>query len=189
MAFYPRFRVIGLLVCVASIAVGKAGKAGKSVGEPLLELTDDTLQAALDEHPLMLLTIGVDGCEPCAIFEKRMSLAKKELRVKSSGSVTLAKLTITSQDSPVIGNIVQGQLTLPKMLIFRDGEAMDYDAEPTKAGMVEAMLREISRDSVLLLKNVKQVERFLYIDSWCARPPHDACLRPWDIRACDHPCL
>jgi len=166
MFSHRSLRAFGFLAWVAS-AVAAKGKS--AAGEPLLELTDDTLQAALDEHKLMLLTIGVDGCEPCAIFEKRMSLAKKELRVKSSGSVTLAKLTISSQNSPVIGNIVQGQLTLPKLLIFRDGEAMDYDAEPTKVGMGEAMLREISRDSVLLLKNVKQVARFLYIDSWSAQ--------------------
>ena len=41
------------------------------------------------------------------MYEKRMKQAQKELRVKSTGTVTLAKLTITSQDSPVIGNIVQ----------------------------------------------------------------------------------
>ena len=65
--------------------------------------------------------------------------------MKGAGGVTLAKLTISSQDSPNIGNIVQGQLTLPKLLVFRDGEAMDFDGEPTQAGMVEVMMREQSR--------------------------------------------
>jgi hypothetical protein len=82
---------------------------------------------------------------------------------------TLAKLTITSQDSPVIGQIVQGQLTLPKLLIFRDGEAMDFDGRLDKAGVVETMLREVSRDSILTLRTVKQTERFLHLDSWAAQ--------------------
>ena len=43
---------------------------------------------------------------------------------------------------------------------------MDFDGEPTKAGMVEVMLREMSRDTILTLKSVKQTERFLHLDSW-----------------------
>jgi hypothetical protein len=107
--------------------------------DPLLELTDDTLKAALadDANRLMLLAIGVENCEPCAHVERQMRKAHKELRVKANGQVTLAKLRITSQDSPVIGEIVQGQLTIPKLLIFREGEAMDFDGEATKASIVE----------------------------------------------------
>ena len=114
----------------------------------------------------MLVTIGVKDCQPCALYEKRLKQAQASLRVKSTGAVTLAKMTIESQDSPVIANIVQGQLSLPKLLIFRDGEAMDFDAEPTKEGIVEVMLREMSRENILTLKSVKQTERFLHLDSW-----------------------
>ena len=124
--------VLGAAVC--------AGAASKEAFE-LLELEDDTLQAALAKHPLMILSIGVEGCEPCAALDRKMRAAGKELRVKAAGRVTLAKLTILSQDSPVIGNIVQGQLTLPKLLVFRDGEATDFVGEPTKAGIVSEMLR------------------------------------------------
>ena len=42
------------------------------------------------------------------------------LRVKSSGTVTLAKYTIVSQDSPAIGNIVGGSLTIPKLIICEE---------------------------------------------------------------------
>ena len=159
----------GLLIGLA-ITAAHAAKSSSST-EKLLELTDDTLLGALEEHKLMLLTVGVEGCQPCDMYEKRLKQAQKELRVKSTGSVTLAKMTIVSQDSPVIGNIVQGQLSLPKLLIFRDGEAMDFDGEPTKAGIVEVMLREMARDTILTLKSVKQTERFLHLDSWSAQ--HD----------------
>ena len=65
------------------------------------------------------------------------------------------------------GRIVQGALTLPKVLIFRDGEAMDFIGDPAdKASIVEVMLREVSRDSIQTLKTVKQAERFLHLDSW-----------------------
>jgi hypothetical protein len=84
--------------------------------------------------------------------------------------VKLAKLTITTQDSPVIGKIVQGALTLPKVLVFRDGEAMDFVGDPAdKASIVEVMLREVSRDSVQTLKTVKMAERFLHLDSWSSQ--------------------
>ena len=86
----------------------------------------------------------------------------------------LAKLTITTQDSPVIGKIVQGALTLPKVLVFRDGEAMDFVGDPAdKASIVEVMLREVSRDSVQTLKTVKMAERFLHLDSWAAQHPDE----------------
>ena len=157
------------MLLLLSFCTTLAAKAAP--GEPLLALTDGTLQAALEENPLMLLTIGVEGCEPCAMYERRMQAAGKEIRAQSQGKVALAKLTIESQNSPVIGNIVQGQMTLPKLLIFRDGEAMDFDGEPTKARIVELMLREISRTTILTLKSVKQTERFLHLDSWSTQ--HD----------------
>ena len=154
-----------VLLAVGALAVAHAAKSSSS-SEQLLELTDSTLQKALNEHKLMLVTIGVKDCQPCALYEKRLKQAQASLRVKSTGAVTLAKMTIESQDSPVIANIVQGQLSLPKLLIFRDGEAMDFDAEPTKEGIVEVMLREMSRENILTLKSVKQTERFLHLDSW-----------------------
>ena len=160
------------LVLLLAFGVAHAAKkSSSSPGEPLLALTDQTLQAALDEHPLMLLTIGVEGCEPCAVYERMIMAAGKEIRAQSKGRVALAKLTIESQDSPVIGNIVQGQMTLPKLLIFREGEAMDFDGQPTKQSIVEVMLREMSRTTILTLKSVKQTERFLHLDSWAQQ--HD----------------
>ena len=150
-----------LLLLFVATALG-----AKSSSEALLELTDDTLTAAIAEHKLLMLSISVEGCEACALFEKRMRQAQKEIRVKSTGTVTFARLLLVSQDSPVVANIVQGQLTLPKLLVFREGEAMDFDGEPTKAGIVEFMLREVSRETVLTLKSVKQTERFLHLDSW-----------------------
>ena len=164
------FRALGLLCLVAATLAAKSS----SSTEQLLALTDDTLAAALEEHPLMLVSITVDGgCEPCELYEKRMRQAQKDIRVKSTGTATLAKFTIMSQDSPVIGNIVQGQLALPKLILFREGEAMDFVGEPTKAGITEVMLREISRATVQTLKTVKQTERFLHLDSWAAQHPDE----------------
>ena len=157
-----------LLLCVHAFSA-HAAKKKKEPLEPLLALTDDTLQDAIDQHPLMLLTLTVDGCEACALYARRMEQAGSAIRAQSSGSVTLAKLTITSQNSPTLANLVQGQLTLPKLIIFREGEAMDYDGEPTKSGIMEVMLREMSRDTILTLKSVKQTERFLHLDTWSAQ--------------------
>ena len=76
--------------------------AAKAKPEELLQLTDDTLEAALAAHPLMLVNVGIPDCGPCNLVSKKMRAAGKELRAKAPG-VTLAQLTITSQDSPVIG--------------------------------------------------------------------------------------
>ena len=51
------------------------------------------------------------------IIQEEDDQGRRSLR-EEFDSVT-AELTITSQDSPIIGNIVQGQPTTPKMLIFR----------------------------------------------------------------------
>jgi hypothetical protein len=83
------------------------------------------------------VNVGVPDCGPCDLVSKKMRAAGTELRSKAPG-VTLAQLTITTQaspspypnpnqhpnpnpntittqDSPVIGKIVQGALTLPKV--------------------------------------------------------------------------
>lgn len=159
--------VTAALVSALFFAVASAAKTAAE--EPLLALTDANLLEAIAEHKLMLLSIGIEGCVPCEVQEQMLLRAKKDIRVKSSGTVTLAKYTIISQDSPAIGAIVGGALTIPKLIIFREGEAMDFDGEVSKTGVVEVMLREMSRDTVQTLKSVKQTERFLHLDSWSAQ--------------------
>jgi hypothetical protein len=61
------------------------------------------------------------------------------------------------------------QLSLPKLIAFKEGEALDYDGEFTKASVIETMLREASRDTVQTLRTVKQAERFLHLDSWSSQ--------------------
>ena len=47
-----------LLFFCLSTTVSRAAKASP---EPLLELTDSTLTAALEKHPILLLTVNVAG--------------------------------------------------------------------------------------------------------------------------------
>ena len=116
----------------------------KAKGDALLELTDNTLADALAEHPLMLVSVGVPECDVCARTDRMLRKAIADLRVKSNKPVTLARLLITSQDSPVIAKIVQGQLTLPKLIVFREGEAKDYDgARPPLTPDVTPLSRPI----------------------------------------------
>ena len=151
-------------------AAKKKSGSKKSAEEPILELTDATVEDALEKNPLMLISFTVPGCADCELVAKALRQAKAELRVQSADSVTLAQLTITSQESPAVARITQGQLQLPKLLVFRDGEAMDYTGtELTKKDIVSTMLREYSRPSVQALSSVKQTERFLHLDSWSAQ--------------------
>ena len=155
-------------------AAKKKSGSKKSSEEPILELTDATVEDELKKNPLMLISFTVPGCADCELVAKALRQAKAELRVQSADSVTLAQLTITSQESPAVARITQGQLQLPKLLVFRDGEAMDYTGtELTKKDIVSTMLREYSRPSVQALSSVKQTERFLHLDSWAAQHPDE----------------
>lgn len=157
-------RSVALLALLASSDAAK-----KKAEDPLLYLADDTLEAALAKHPLLLVSVTVEGCEACSEVDKMLRSAGNTLRVKAQGGVSVAQLRIKSQDSPVIARIVQGQLTLPKLIVFREGEAIDFRGELTKESMVSEMLREASRDTVQTFKSVKQAERFLHLDSWSAQ--------------------
>lgn len=167
-----RLLIAALLLAALPHAACAKKKSGskKSAEEPILELTDATVEDALAKNPLMLISFTVPGCADCELVAKALRQAKAELRVQSADSVTLAQLTITSQESPAVARITQGQLQLPKLLVFRDGEAMDYTGtELTKKDIVSTMLREYSRPSVQALSSVKQTERFLHLDSWSAQ--------------------
>ena len=133
-----------LLLLLAAVASG-----AKAKGEALVDLSDDTLADALAQHPLMLVSVGVPDCDVCARADRVLRKAIPELRVKSNVPVTLARLTITSHDSPVIAKIVQGQLTLPKLIVFREGEAKDYDgARPPRTPDAAPLPRPIRTSPV-----------------------------------------
>mmetsp|Transcript_46178 Transcript_46178/g.76352 ORF Transcript_46178/g.76352 Transcript_46178/m.76352 type:complete len:515 (-) Transcript_46178:82-1626(-) len=158
-----------LVAALTAACVDAAKKSSKSGMADLLDLTDDTLEAALAKHPIMLISITVPNCDICNQVGRRLGSAVAELRVQAKNAVALGQLRITSNDSPVLAQIVQGQLTLPKLIVFREGEALDYQGDITKESIVSEMLREASRDTVQTFKSVKQAERFLHLDSWSAQ--------------------
>jgi len=144
-----------LLLCLAASRTAAAKAKKKSdVADELLYLTDSTLEAALEAHPLLL--ISVPGCGVCDAMDKRLRKAAPELRVKAKAAVKLGQLRIDSPDSPVLGRIVQGALSLPKLIVFREGEALDYTGDDSKESIVKAMLALASRDTVQTLRSVKQ---------------------------------
>ena len=185
-----------LLLCLATsrTAAAKAKKKSDAADE-LLYLTDSTLEAALEAHPLLLISVSVPGCGVCDAVDKRLRKAAPELRVKAKAAVKLGQLRIDSPDSPVLGRIVQGALSLPKLIVFREGEALDYTGDDSKESIVKTMLALASRDTVQTLRSVKQArspsshndtasgpdalpservprpqaERFLHLDSWSSQ--------------------
>ena len=65
--------VLAVLVGSAALVCG-----AKSAEDPLVSLNDDNLLDGIAKHKLMLLLIGVEGCEPCAMQERMLIKAKKE---------------------------------------------------------------------------------------------------------------
>lgn len=59
---------------VLFLALSKCCAKKAEAFEALLELTDETLPAALEAHPLMLLTIGIPECEPCNLVALKVVL-------------------------------------------------------------------------------------------------------------------
>ena len=137
-----------LLLCLAASRTAAAKAKKKSdVADELLYLTDSTLKAALEAHPLLLISVSVPGCGVCDAVDKRLRKAAPELRVKAKAAVKLGQLRIDSPDSPVLGRIVQGALSLPKLIVFREGEALDYTGDDSKESIVKTMLALASRES------------------------------------------
>ncbi|EOD11581.1 hypothetical protein EMIHUDRAFT_214413 [Emiliania huxleyi CCMP1516] len=172
-----------LLLCLAASRTAAAKAKGKKsdAADELLYLTDSTLEVALEAHPLLLISVSVPGCGVCDAVDKRLRKAAPELRVKAKAAVKLGQLRIDSPDSPVLGRIVQGALSLPKLIVFREGEALDYTGDDSKESIVKTMLALASRDTVQTLRSVKQAqspswhndtasaERFLHLDSWSSQ--------------------
>ena len=149
-----------LLLCLAASRTAAAKAKGKKsdAADELLYLTDSTLEVALEAHPLLLISVSVPGCGVCDAVDKRLRKAAPELRVKAKAAVKLGQLRIDSPDSPVLGRIVQGALSLPKLIVFREGEALDYTGDDSKESIVKAMLALASRDTVQTLRSVKQAQ-------------------------------
>ena len=152
-------RILLLLCLAASQGAAAKAKGKKSdAADELLYLTDSTLEVALEAHPLLLISVSVPGCGVCDAVDKRLRKAAPELRVKAKAAVKLGQLRIDSPDSPVLGRIVQGALSLPKLIVFREGEALDYTGDDSKESIVKTMLALASRDTVQTLRSVKQAQ-------------------------------
>ena len=129
----------------------KLKQVANTEGEPSHKMARNGDQPAVQQWRRRLppLPSGVPDCDVCARADRVLRKAIPELRVKSNVPVTLARLTITSHDSPVIAKIVQGQLTLPKLIVFREGEAKDYDgARPPRTPDAAPLPRPIRTSPV-----------------------------------------
>ena len=150
------------------LVAGAVASQGSVVDDELLHLDDASLNEALVKHPKLIVNVNtVAPCLACDALADVLKSAAPEIRVKTKDAVKLAEIKIEREDMDNLNNLISGALSLPKLILFREGEPLDYAGESyTKEEIVKTVLYEASRDTVMTLRTVKMAERFLNLDSW-----------------------
>jgi len=101
----------------------------------LVEVTDGSFDSAVKENKVLLVDFWAPWCGPC----RRLNPILEELSTEMDGSVSFVKLN-TDENPETPGRF--GIMSIPTMLIFKDGEKVDQliGAHP-KENVVAALKR------------------------------------------------
>ena len=106
--------------------------ATDSVAIPIL-LTDATFDGEVRKHPVLLVDFWADWCGPCHAVARVLDRVAKE-RI---GSMRLAKLNI--DENPRTTQRF-GVMSIPTMLLFKDGKLVDGVVGAVPKPEIEAVL-------------------------------------------------
>ena len=91
--------------------------AAKNDGKPIL-LSDASFSSEISKYPLMVVDFWAAWCGPCRMVAPIIEQLAKEY----AGRVAFGKLNV--DENPLTSNEFEVQ-SIPTMLIFRNGEAVD----------------------------------------------------------------
>jgi thioredoxin 1 len=91
--------------------------ASKNDGKPII-LSDASFSSEISKHPLMLVDFWAVWCPPCRMVAPIIEQLAKEY----AGRVAFGKLNV--DENPLTSNEFEVQ-SIPTLLIFKDGEAVD----------------------------------------------------------------
>jgi thioredoxin 1 len=91
--------------------------SAKNDGRPII-LSDASFSSEISKHPLMVIDFWAAWCGPCRLVAPIIEQLAKEY----SGRVAFGKLNV--DENPLTSQEFQVE-SIPTLLIFRDGEAVD----------------------------------------------------------------
>jgi thioredoxin 1 len=92
-------------------------QSAKNDGRPII-LSDASFSSEISKHPLMVIDFWAAWCGPCRLVAPIVEQLAKEY----SGRVAFGKLNV--DENPLTSQEFQVE-SIPTLLIFRDGEAVD----------------------------------------------------------------
>jgi thioredoxin 1 len=92
-------------------------QSAKNDGRPII-LSDASFSSEISKHPLMVIDFWAAWCGPCRLVAPIIEQLAKEY----SGRVAFGKLNV--DENPLTSQEFQVE-SIPTLLIFRDGEAVD----------------------------------------------------------------
>ncbi len=105
-------------------------KRGSTMPGKPIDVTDDTIEKVVQEHPLVVVDCWAPWCGPC----KMLSPVIEELAGDMQGDVVFAKLN-TDENQQTAKQY--GIMSIPTLLLFKDGELVDQQ----QGALPEDMLR------------------------------------------------
>ena len=107
---------------------------GKHDGRPII-LSDSSFSSEVSKHPLMVVDFWAAWCGPC----RMVAPVIEELAKDYAGKVVFAKLNV--DENPLTSNEFEVQ-SIPTLLIFRNGEAVDGIIGAVPKQQIESKIRK-----------------------------------------------
>ncbi len=108
--------------------------AAKNDGKPIL-LSDASFSSEISKYPLMVVDFWAAWCGPCRMVAPIIEQLAKEY----AGRVAFGKLNV--DENPLTSNEFEVQ-SIPTMLIFRNGEAVDEIIGAVPKYQIESKIKD-----------------------------------------------
>ena len=113
-------------------------RTGKNDGKPII-LSDATFSSEISKYPLMVVDFWAAWCGPCRMISPVIERLAREY----SGRVAFGKLNV--DENPLTSEEFEVQ-SIPTLLIFRNGEAVDGIIGAVPKDQIESRIKSHLRN-------------------------------------------
>jgi thioredoxin 1 len=120
----------------------KAEEGEETEGETnlVIELTSDNFDPAVRKHRLLVVDCWAEWCAPCRIVAPVVEQLARDYR----GKITFGKLNVDKNQSLALR---YGIMSIPTLLVFKDGELVDQVVGAMPRGALESQLARHIQDA------------------------------------------